>query len=74
MRGRKGVICEQWRRGPRGDRAMQLRGVVPWSAANSKKDWLSKRYSSGPNLELVTNKRARVRAANIAHAPSSLSS
>ena len=35
---------------------------------------LSKRYSSGPNLELGTNKRARVRAANIAHAPSSLSS
>ena len=35
---------------------------------------LSKRYSSGPNLELATNERARVRAASISHAPSSLSS
>ena len=74
MRGRKGVICERWRRGPQGDRLMQLRGVVPWSAATSKKDWLSKRYSLGPNLELATNKWARVRAVNIAHTPPSLSS
>jgi len=58
------------------DESLQLRGVVPWSALSAQQprrpqkrtgSSLSKRCFSGSNSELATNKRARVRTANIGH-------